>query len=115
MALSQSLKGCKGVGHSQEVSLGIEGFEMIGYLFYYELTDTAVIQILNVAMTIVTLSLQGKKQSLFWEAEATAICEQPTNLCFGVSISSRTNKRGDFFDTVFHDFKITIFPFSVLL
>ena len=74
MALGQALQGSKGVGNTQEISLWIEGFVILGHLFYYKLTHTAIIKVLNVAMAIVTLGFQGKKQSLFREAEATTIC-----------------------------------------
>jgi hypothetical protein len=77
---------------------------MLGHLLYYELAYSSIVQVLNVAVTIVTLSFQGKKQGFFWETETTAIGKQPTNLSLAVSISARTYKRGNFFNAIFHNF-----------
>ena len=74
--LSQSLQSRQRRGHLQEVGIGI----FVVYRFichelavYYKVSHASPVQVVDIAVTIVTRCLQSKEQSLFREAQGTAV------------------------------------------
>ena len=90
MALGQSLEGGKGMGHTQEVGLRIDGVVMLWHLFHHKMTDTTTIEVVDVAMTVVALGLQREEKGLLRETETAAVCEQPTDIALAMTITTGT-------------------------
>ena len=66
MALGQSLQGGQRRRHFQVVGIRLRA---VGHLFDHERTDTATIEVVYVAVSVVAFSMQGEKQRLFREAK----------------------------------------------
>ena len=97
MALCQSLEGCKGMGHTQEVGLRIDGVVMLWHLFHHEMTDTAAVEVTHITVTVVALGLQREEKGLLRETETTAVCEQPTDIALAMTITTGSYQGCNFF------------------
>ena len=75
---------------------------------HHEVADTTTIKVFNIAVTVITGRLQGKKQGFLRETKGTAICQQPSYLSIGSTDSAGANERRYFFYGIIHSAKVRL-------